>query len=203
MMKKIFTFLIFALFLSGLNASSNDTVLHGSVAYTVESARKMAFEGLDLRLDKKLLEPYLIDENNKENREAIKNGRQVKGRNIMSFIMAKGMVKGYAIVFDDKPEYVYYYSNGGYLIAVDLDKKYNESSYPYKMGKYSAVTGNLVSIGLYISEEEQYVYTKNGKLKAHWVGNIGYNEKGRPIASREFTDEIPESDNLPQVKKEK
>lgn len=203
MMKKIFTFLIFALFLSGLNAYSNDTVLHGSVAYTVESARKMAFEGLDLRLDKKLLEPYLIDENNKENREAIKNGRQIKGRNIMSFIMAKGMVKGYAIVYDDKPEYVYYYSNGGYLIAVDLDKKYNEASYPYKMGKYSAVTGNLVSIGLYISEEEQYVYTKNGKLKAHWVGNIGYNEKGRPIASREFTDEIPESDNLPQVKKEK
>lgn len=190
-MKKLLTILLFTLFSVGLSVSAEDTVLQGSVQYTVESARKLAFDGLDLKLDKKLIEPYLLDNNNKENREAVKNGVQIKGRSIMSFVMAKGRVKGYAIVYEDNPEYVYYYSNGGYLVAVDLDKKYNQNAYPYKIGKYNALTGNLISIGLFVSDDEQYVYSKNGKLKAHWVGDIGYNEKGRPIASRKIADEIP------------
>lgn len=182
-------------------AMSEEMFLQGSVQYTVESARKMAFDGIDLKLDKKLLEKYIEDENNKENRVAIKKSVQIDGREIMSFVMAKGFVKGYAIVYDDKPEYVFYYSTSGYLIAVDVDKKHNDDIFPYKIGKYNPVTGNLVSIGIYISDEEQYVYGKNGKLKAHWVGNIAYNEKGRPIATRVVVDEIPESDGLPQVNK--
>ena len=170
-----------------------NTVLRGSVNYTVESARTLAFEGLDLKLDKKLLTPYIEDENNKENLELIKSHKQTAGRKVMSFVMAKGFVKGYAIIYDDKPEYIYYYSNGGYLVAVDIDKKFDSNTYPYKIGKYSALTGNLISIGFYVSEDEQYVYTKNGKLRAHWVGNTGYNEKGKPIATRDFSDNIPEN----------
>lgn len=200
-MKKFLLFLFLMMFTFSSPARCDETVLHGSVQYTVESARKMAFEGIDLKLDKKLLEEYLIDENNKENREAIKKGIQINGRTLMSFVMAKGMVKGYALVYDEKPEYVFYYSTSGYLIAVDIDKKFNEDVFPYKVGKYNPVTGNLVSIGVYVSEEEQYVYNKNGKLKAHWVGNIGYNEKGRPIATRAVVDELPETDGLPQINK--
>lgn len=188
--KKLFIILAILFIFSPNAFSENETLLQGSVSYTVDSARELAFEGLDMKLDKELLKPYLEDENNKENRLAIKNGTQIEGRTIMSFVMAKGLIKGYALVYDDKPEYVYYYSNGGYLIAVDANQKYNEDVYPYKVGKYSAVTGNLVSIGFYVSDDEQYVYSKNGKLKAHWVGNIGYNENGRPIATRDYNDEI-------------
>lgn len=191
-MKKLFIFIILTLFWClGSSVNAQDTILRGSVHYTVETARKMAFDGLDLKLDKKFIEPYAIDENNKENRDYIDKKKQPEDRMVMSFVMARGLVKGYAIVYDDKPEYVFYYTNGGYLIAIDVDKIQDKNSFPYKIGKYSAATGNLVSIGFYVSDEEQYVYTKSGKLKAHWVGNTGYNEKGRPIATREVSGEIP------------
>lgn len=182
-------FIIISFFCNSSIANEAPTkVIKGSVHYTVESARKSAFDGLDLKLDKAIFEPYLYDENNKENRAAIKAGKQIKGRNLMSFVMAKGLVKGYAIVYDDKPQYVFYYSNGGYLIAIDNDTHYESQQYPYKIGKYSSITGNLISIGFYVSDDEQYVYSKTGKLKAHWIGSIGYNEADRPIAKREYTD---------------
>lgn len=165
-------------------------VLHGSVLYNEESARKLAFEGLDLKLDKKILKEYLTDENNEENRQAIKENRQIPGRYLMSFNI-HGFVKGYVVVYDDKPQYAFYYTTSGYLAAVDVNKTFGDA-FPYRVGKYNPVTGKLVSIGVYISEEEQYAYTKNGKLKAHWVGDTGYNSKGKPIAKRESVEQIPE-----------
>lgn len=191
-MKRLLVFIFISIFYCLCSSvPAQDIVLRGSVNYTVETARKMAFDGLDLKLDKKFIEPYAIDENNKENRDYIDKKKQPEGRMVMSFVMARGLVKGYAIVYDDKPEYVFYYTNGGYLIAIDIDKIQDKNTFPYKIGKYSAATGNLVSIGFYVSDEEQYVYTKNGKLKAHWVGNTAYNEKGRPIATRDVSGEIP------------
>lgn len=181
----LYTSLIFPVF------AENTTVLTGSVAYTVESARKLAFDGLELKLDKSQILPYRIDENNKIHKEALKNGTSFKNRTIMAFNLYSNKVNGYVIIYHDQPEYAYYYSIGGYLIAVDKDDKFRENIYPYKIGKYSPLTGNLISIALYISDEEQYAYTKNGKLKAHWVGNTGYNEKGKIIAKRSFVNEIP------------
>lgn len=189
-MKKIITVLFLVLNII-LPATAEDTVLRGSVAYTVESARKLAFEGLELKLDKKDIKPYLYDENNEENLLAIKNKTDIKGRYLMSFDLMKGFVKGYVVVYEDKPDYAYYYATGGTLVAIDVDTKHKEGQYPYKIGKYSALTGNLISIGLYISEDEQYAYTKNGKLKAHWVGDTGYNAKGKPIAKRSIINQIP------------
>ena len=183
-------FFFFAFAMPALSQENNNTtVLQGSVLYNEESARKLAFEGLDLKLDKKMLKDYLEDENNKENRQALKEGRQIPGRSIMSFNI-RGIVKGYVVIYDDKPEYAFYYTTSGYLAAVDVNKAFGQD-FPYRVGKYNPVTGNLISIGVYISEDEQYAYTKNGKLKAHWVGDTGYNAKGKPIAKREFTDEIP------------
>ena len=112
-------------------------------------------------------------------------------RYIMGFETAKNLVKGYVVVYDDKPQYAYYYSNGGYLVAIDVDNKQKDGIYPYKIGKYCALTGNLISIALYVSEDEQFAYTKNGKLKAHWIGDTGYNANGKPIAKRKVLDEIP------------
>lgn len=183
-MKKIvfnFLFIFVCLFSFNLQAHAEDLVLQGSVLYTVESARKLAFEGLPLKLDRKLLEPYWSDEKNKENRDAIKNATQPEGRTVMAF--SSKFVKGYSIVYDNKPEYAFYYTKGGILAAVDFDPAFDKDTYPYKVGKYNAF-GRLVSVGLYISEDEQYSYSKDGKLLAHWVGNIGYNANGKEIARR-------------------
>lgn len=194
---KKFLAAVFTLLTLSCNAHSQDIqehqtvkVLQGSVLYNEESARKLAFEGLDLKLDKKILKKYLEDENNKENRQAIKEGRQIEGRYLMSYNI-HGLVKGYVVVYDDKPEYSFYYTTGGYLAAVDVNKSFG-AEFPYRIGKYNPVTGNLISIGIYISEEEQYAYTKSGKLKAHWIGDTAYNAKGKPIAKREVVTEIPQ-----------
>ena len=188
-MKRFILFLI--LLFTAMPAALSETTLQGGVVYTVESARKLAFEGLDFKLDKKEIKPYLYDENNEENRTALKYNIQPKDRYIMGFETAKGFVKGYVVVYNSRPQYAYYYSTSGYLVAVDVDNKQQEGKYPYKIGKYSAISGKLISIALYISEDEQFAYTKDGKLKAHWIGDTGYNAKGKPIATRKVLDEIP------------
>lgn len=169
-------------------AEENSTVLNGSIQYTVDSARKLAFSGLSLKLDKKELEPFWSDKNRDENVAAIKSRKEFADRYIMSF--SSGIVKGYAVTYKNKPEYSYYYTQGGYLAAVDFDPNSDKEIFPYKVGKYDAF-GRLISVGLYISEEEQYSYTKSGKLKAHWVGDIGYNDKGRVIANRKMLENDP------------
>ena len=188
-MKKIFIIFVSLIFFQS-PVLSDEVILQGSVAYTVDSARKQAFDGILLKLDKTLLKPHLLDENNKENKEAIKNNIQPKGRYIMSFSMLKDLIKGYVVVYEKMPQYAYYYTSGGTLVCVDFDNKSQEGVFPYTVGKYSALTGNLIAIGFYVSDDEQYAYTKNGKLKAHWVKDTAYNEKGKPIAKRNIVDEI-------------
>ena len=189
-MNKFYVVVVF-LFLT-LPVFAENTVLNGSVTYTVETAKNAAFENIQLKIDKKILEPYLCDENNKANLYALKNNIQPKDRTIIAFEMAKGFVNGYAVVYIANPDYTYYYSIGGYLVAVDIDDKAQETSFPYKVGKYNPVTGNLISVSLYVSDDEQYSYLKSGKLKAHWIGELGYNSKGKIIAKRKYTDVIPE-----------
>lgn len=191
-MFKRFVLLFFIILMTFLPVFSEETtLLTGSVAYNVESARKIAFEGLQLKIDKAQIIPFRIDENNQENRLALKNNIQISGRTIMAFYMYNGKVNGYVITYNDRPQYSYYYTTSGYLVAVDVDDKFQENIFPYKIGKYSPLTGKLISIALYVSDEEQYAYTKAGKLKAHWVGNFAYNEKGKIIARRSVVSEVP------------
>lgn len=192
MFKRFVLFLFFSL-LFVLPVFAEETILlTGSVAYTVESAREIAFDGVSLKIDKSEIIPFRIDENNKENKIALKNNLTVKGRTIMAFYMYGGKVNGYVVTYDERPEYSYYYTIGGYLVAIDVDDKFQENMFPYKIGKYSPLTGNLISIALYVSDDEQYAYTKDGKLKAHWVGSVAYNEKGKIIARRSVVSEVPD-----------
>ena len=64
-MKKFILLLI--IFFCTINTGLAETLLQGGVVYTVEAARKLAFDGLELKLDKQAIKPYLYDENNEEN----------------------------------------------------------------------------------------------------------------------------------------
>lgn len=189
-MKKILAAVIIFLSLAAVSFSQ-ETILRGNAAYNADIAKELALDGIEMKLDKKMLKEYLVDENNAENLQALKDNKQPDGRYLMSFSIHK-FVKGYVIVYEDKPEYAFYYTTSGYLAAVDVDKHFG-SDFPYRVGKYNPVTGNLVSIGVYVSEDEQYAYTKDGKLKAHWISDTGYNDKGKPIAKRAVVNEIPEN----------
>lgn len=168
---------------------AKDKTIRGGVVYTVESARKLAFEGLDARLDKTLIKPFWYDEKNAENLAVVKTGKELNDRYIMAF--SSGFVKGYAVVYGNKPKYAYYYTQGGILASVDYDPKGDRTEYPYKIGKYDAF-GRLRSVVLYVSDDEQFSYSKSGKLISHWIGDIGYNANGKEIARRKVVEEIPE-----------
>lgn len=187
-MKKMIYFVI-SIFLFMQPVIAETSVIKGGVVYTAETAKQKAFEGIDLKLDKNIVEPYLYDDNNKDNRYALKANKQIKGRYLMSFSLAKGLVNGYVVVYDDKPQYAYYYSTSGYLVGIDIDTKSQDGVFPYKVGKYNPITRNLIAIGLYVSEDEQFAYTKGGKLKAHWIGDTGYNTKGKVIGKRTVLDD--------------
>jgi hypothetical protein len=180
-MKKLLLILAFAILSMPAFAAEN-VVLQGSVLYNVESARKQAFDGLPKKLDKEKTKPFWHDANHEEHMQAIKEGKSLDNCVIMTF--TAGIINGYTVVYDDKPEYAYYYTKGGTLAAIDYDES-SFREFPYKIGKYNAF-GTLISVGLYISEEEQYVYSKDGKLIAHWIGDIGYNAKGKEIAKRKM-----------------
>lgn len=197
-MKKILLVLFMFLILP-IHCTAKESALRGGVVYTVESARKLAFSGLDLKLDKSLIKPYYYDENRDENLLAIKEGRALKDRYIMEF--SSGIVKGYAVTYNDKPEYAYYYTKGGYLAGVDYNPQPDRGEYPYKIGKYNAF-GSIISVGLYVSDDEQFSYSKNGKLLAHWIGDNGFNEKGKLIAKRKVVEEIPNDNFTPSKAKE-
>jgi len=192
MFKRFCLFLFLFFLITEVSFAENTMLLTGFVSYTVESAKRIAFDGIEKKLDKAKILPYRVDSNNKENQYVLKNGLRLKDRTVMSFQMYNEKINGYVVIYHDSPEYAYYYTSGGYLVAIDLDDKFKENIFPYKIGKYSPLTGNLISVALYVSDDEQYAYTKNGKLKAHWVGSIGYNEKGKIIAKRSIVNEIPE-----------
>lgn len=188
-MKKVLLALSLLL-LNCCNCFADDVKLQGGVVYNVKTAKEKAFEGLSLKLDKTFLKDYLMDANLEQNKEILKTGVQKDDRILMSFDIYD-FVKGYVVVYEDKPEYAFYYTNKGYLVAVDVSK-YWGSDFPYRVGKYNPVTGNLISIGLYVSDDEQFVYNKKGNLKAHWIDDIGYNAKGKPIAKRTLKNNVSE-----------
>ena len=74
----------------------------------------------------------------------------------------------------------YYYNNKGNLIAIEY---YIKKACPSLAVTYDA-KGDLDSTCLSVSKNNQFVFDKNKKLTAHWIGNNGYNEKGELFGTR-------------------
>ena len=118
---------------------------------------------------------------------ALKNGADLENRSVQLF---KGMIfKAYAVTYYDNPKYTYYYLNAmNQLAFIDIDEvdatKLDEIKYPFRTIRYD-LRGNLMAVGIYVSDEERFLYKKDGTLIAHWIGNVGYNAKGRKIGTIE------------------
>ena len=184
-MKKIIIFIFLAVFFA-LQACS-ETVLEGKITYTVESARKLAFDGIPRTIPHEQIDSYMQDRDRKDNIDALKNGADLENRSVQLF---KGMIfKAYAVTYYDNPKYTYYYLNAmNQLAFIDIDEvdatKLDEIKYPFRTIRYD-LRGNLMAVGIYVSDEERFLYKKDGTLIAHWIGNVGYNAKGRKIGTIE------------------
>lgn len=167
-------------------------VLEGQVSYTVESARKIAFEGIERKIDASLFEDYMQDPNYKENKQVMKGKIELKNRSVQVF---KGfIVPAYAVTYYDNPRYTYYYIKYlNQLAFVDIDEidtTKKDIVFPFKTFRYD-FKGRLIAVGLTTSLEERFLYKSNGKLISRWSGNTGYNAKGRKIGTVEnlYTEE--------------
>ena len=79
------------------------------------------------------------------------------------------------MTYNEIVDYVFYYNILGSLIKVD---KIGENDYPRKIYGYSRY-GNLISVAFEVNEDEHFIYDENGKLIAHWQGDIAYDENDK------------------------
>lgn len=160
--------------------------LEGAVTYTVDSARELAFEGIPRKIETSVLEGHMQDTDRTENLNALKYGTELKNRNVQLF---KGfIVKAYAVTYNDNPKYTYYYVKSlNQLAFTDIDEidiLSGDVQFPFRTLRYD-LRGKLIAVGIYVSADERFLYKENGKLISHWIGNDGYNAKGKKIGTIE------------------
>ncbi len=186
-MKKIF--LLFVFVFLGFSPVFGVT-LKGKITYTVDSAREILFEDVPMSVDASVFSSFKVDPDFKENKECMKNGIEPDGR-ILEVFKRGGLSLAYAVQYDEKPNYSFYFLKmNGVLAFFDINdlpadiKNEQDIKFPIKSYRYD-FGGELIAAGLYVSENEYFLYDKKGRLISHRVGNIGYNRKGRKIWSAE------------------
>ena len=176
-MKKVVSLLFFLFVFIG-NIAYADIILEGEAEYNVYSAKNALEETVQYRINPKIFKFHLLDVNRLENMTALLKGQaELKDRTLAIFSNGN-----YGVVYKKDPLHAYYYSNSGVLEYVDVR---TGLEYPYKSYQYD-MTGSLVNMGLRVSKEETYLYDVKGNLIAHWVGENGYDERGRVVMKRKF-----------------
>ena len=181
-MKKLF--LVISVFLLCTMPVSAIT-LKGSVEYTVDTARAIAFENASYTIPTSEFNSYLLDIFYYSNIKAIKNGQYNisigHSRRLVPFFSKNNKLLSYGVQTEDQPNKKYYYDLNGRLIKYEINT-FN-GTYPYKTTAYDK-KGKLLNIHLLISEKESFIFDKNEKLLGHWLNDKCYNEKGKIILTR-------------------
>ena len=148
------------------------SAISGGIQYNEITAKIEAFSNVKRKIDKEFYKDYLKDPNNKENLELIKNKIYQKDNRILCPFYLKNTLLTYAIMYDEMPLNVFYYNTLGSLVKFDI---VNQSVYPRKVFGYSRF-GRLISVSFEVGDNEQFVYSAKGNLKAHWKNNEAYNK---------------------------
>lgn len=145
-------------------------VLTGGVEYTVETARKEAFDGVEYTIPLTLITPHMKDPNYGENKKAMANGQE----DLSDRWVGKYSDGGYTVVYKKDRYKVYSYYKNGKLEGIGIR---NSLNYPVKVYSYE-VSGLLKSVSFLISYEESYAFTTNGNLKSYCKHNRCYDKDG-------------------------
>ncbi len=148
---------------------AKEEVIQAGIKYNETSARIEAFKDIERKVNKDIFEDYLKDKNKKENLENIKNSIfDIKNERYLCPFYVKTTLASYSVTYyNEMEEYTFYYNVLGSLIKFD---KIINSQYPIKTYSYSRY-GNLISVSFSVDEDEQFIYSENGKLLAHWLGD--------------------------------
>jgi hypothetical protein len=173
-MKKIFT-TILTLLLIELGATA--TILTGGVEVTSQQAKNEVLS-TNIIPDIDITKRNLYDKNAKENYKALLNGNtELKDR-----VLGKFSDGSYAVIYNDNPTNVFYYSKDGTLTHHEIK---SSTTYPYKTYKYTP-QGKLVNMTYRVSQDETFTFSPSGKLLAHWLGENCYNEDNQVIMTRKI-----------------
>ena len=172
MKKFLITLLLFLIMLP-----AGAKTLTGGVVYTVESARKAAFEGIEYEISMEPFKKYMTDPGfiSPAKTEGGKPKVSKKGRRVVWFSSGN-----YGVIYYKNPILGYLYNKNGQLIYIEIS---TNTTFPYIQKKYD-VAGNLVGVGLVVEKNESFVYTIDKKMIAHWVGNVRYDEQGNVVGFR-------------------
>lgn len=166
MKRSLFYFLILTLCLSHFALCCEAIELQGGVKYSVDSAREYIQEGLPDNVN--IPENYYqLQSDNVE-------------RTVYSYNNAHEII-GITVAYINEPAKAYIYSKNGRLIYMDkYDKPVN--AYPHRGYRYD-LNGKLILTSLTVSKNELFRFSPNGKLIAHSVNGVIYDENGNVIGS--------------------
>lgn len=163
MFKKIslFSFIFCLAFFSLAKAAP----LEGGVSFDVNSARQYVQDGEFDNPD--LSGPAYFEGEGKSTEKVVYSYNN------------NGDVVGINVQYINEPKKAYIYNKNKQLISVDVyDKPINV--YPHRGYRYS-LDGKLILTSLTVSKNELFRFDPNGKLIAHSVKGIIYDENGRVI----------------------
>ena len=149
--------------------SVNAQIITGEIEYNTE------FQQIEqLTFDK--LRNRFYDSDNIENLNYLLQGiTELKDRKLAKFSDGS-----YGVQYYNEPLFAWYYSSNGTLISYT---RKDTENYPCKFKKFKP-DGNIINSGIRISEAESYIYSPEGKLLAHWLGNRCFDEKNNLIMTR-------------------
>ena len=152
--------------------------IKGGVSYTVNEARQIAFDGVPKKIDMSKYKEYFVDKNYEKNMKLLNEGKtRYRGR-----ILAFFSNQTYSVCYTKNRRIAYYYSKIGLLEFIDITYK---ETFPQKSVTYD-INGNIDSVVLSVSVDEQFIFDTNGKLGVHWIGKNGYDENGIVFGVRNF-----------------
>ena len=156
---------------------STGYTLKGGINYTVQSARVESFDNIKLQINIAKYKKFANDKNYNKNLILInKKTQNYKDRYITSY--SNG---AYTICYKSNIKNSYHYNQNGELIGISITQG---KGFPSKRITYDS-SGNFDSVTLDVSKSEQFIFDKNKKLVAHWIGKNCYNEQGELIMTRE------------------
>ena len=152
--------LIFLLFLS---LSVHAQIITGEVEFNADIARGEVFSKPIEKISFDRIRNRFYDSDNIENLNYLFQGiTELKDRKLA--------------------KYSWYYSSSGKLI--NFTQK-DSVSYPCRITKYKP-DGSVTNMGYRVSDKESFLFSPNGKLLAHWLGNNCYDEYNHIIMTRKI-----------------
>lgn len=173
-MKRFILVLFSLVFILQVNAH----VITGEVEYNADIAREETFSKPTEKISFDKIRNHFYDSDNTENLNYLLKGiTELKDRKLAKFSDGS-----YGIQYYDDPMYSWYYASNGRLI--NFTQK-DSADYPCRITKFKP-DGSIANTGYRVSKEESYIFTPEGKLLAHWLGNNCYDESDNIIMTRKI-----------------